>query len=78
MQMIKDILIAPSVNALFLTGILNLFIFVTVLTHMKKIINLPYYQKIMLLSIMTVAIGVHGLIHLGVEVNYNLNPYNWL
>lgn len=77
-MMFKEIFIAPSVNSLFLTGLLILFIFVTVLTNMKKIINLPYYQKIMLLSAITVAIGIHGLIHLGVEVNYNLNPYNWL
>lgn len=77
-MMLKEIFIAPSVNSLFLTGLLILFIFVTVLTNMKKIINLPYYQKIMLLSAITVAIGIHGLIHLGVEVNYNLNPYNWL
>jgi hypothetical protein len=75
--MLKEIFVAPSVNSLFFTGILLLLIFVTFLSNFKKIIALPYYQKIMLLSAITVAIGVHGLIHLGVEVNYNINPYNW-
>jgi uncharacterized membrane protein len=76
--MLQNILIAPSVNSLFVTGLLVLFIFITALTHVKQIIKLPYYQKIVLLSAMTVAVGIHGLIHLGVEVNYNLNPYNWI
>jgi len=31
----------------------------------------------MLLSTVTIAIGIHGLIHLGVEGQYNFNPYNW-
>ena len=39
---------------------------------------LNYYQKIMLLSTLTIAIGIHGLIHLGVEGQYNFNPYNWI
>lgn len=77
-MIIRNILIAPSVSSLFITGLLDLLIFITVLRNIKKIINLPYYQKIILLSAITVAIGIHGLIHLGVEVNYNLNPYNWL
>ncbi len=38
---------------------------------------LNYYQKLMLLSTITIAIGIHGLIHLGVEDQYNFNPYNW-
>jgi len=31
----------------------------------------------MLLSTVTNAIGIHGLIHLGVKGQYNFNPYNW-
>jgi hypothetical protein len=75
--MLSDILIAPSVNSLFVTGFLILFIFVTGIMNIKKIINLPFYQKIILLSTVSIAIGIHGLIHLGVEVNYNFNPYYW-
>jgi len=40
--------------------------------------RLNYYQQIMLLSSLTIAVGSHGLMHLGVEKQYNFNPYNWI
>jgi uncharacterized membrane protein len=46
--------------------------------NFNKIMTLGFYQKITLLSIITIAIGVHGIIHLGLEVNYGLNPYKWV
>jgi hypothetical protein len=67
--------IAPSFNSLFLTGILILSIFIIFFINFNKIMTLGFYQKITLLSIITIAIGVHGLIHLGLEVNYGFNPY---
>ena len=76
--MLSNTLVAPSVNSLFVTGFLLLAIFITVFNNYKRIINLNYYQKIMLLSTVTIAIGIHGLIHLGVEIQYNFNPYNWI
>lgn len=76
--MLKDILIAPSVNSLFFTGILLLAIFFTFVMNFKRIMRLDFYKKIILLSTLTIAIGIHGLIHLGVEDEYDLNPYKWL
>ncbi len=67
--------IAPSFNSLFLTGILILLILIIFVINFNKIMTLGFYQKITLLSIITIAIGVHGLIHLGLEVNYGFNPY---
>ena len=75
--MLSNTLVAPSVNSLFVTGFLLLAIFITVFNNYKRIMNLNYYQKIMLLSTLAIAIGIHGLIHLGVEKEYNFNPYNW-
>ena len=75
--MLSDILIAPSLNSLFITGILILFIFVIFITNYKQIIKLDYYRKITILSLITIAIGVHGLIHLGTETVYGFNPYKW-
>ena len=46
--------------------------------NFNKIMTLGIYQKITLLSIITIAIGVHGIIHLGLEVNYGFNPYKWV
>lgn len=68
----------PSLNSLFVTGLLLLFILLIVLTNLKKIINLDYYKQLSLLSLFVIAVGVHGLIHLGVETNYNFNPYVWV
>jgi hypothetical protein len=76
--MLSDILIAPSLNSLFITGLLLLCILITFIKNFNQISNLNYYQKIMLLSTITIAIGIHGLIHLGVEMQYNFNPYNWI
>jgi hypothetical protein len=75
--MLSNTLVAPSVNSLFVTGFLLLAIFITVFNNYKRIMNLNYYQKIILLSTLVIAIGIHGLIHLGVEKEYNFNPYNW-
>jgi hypothetical protein len=76
--MLSNMLVAPSVNSLFVTGFLLLAIFITVFNNYKRIMNLNYYQKIILLSTLTIAIGIHGLIHLGVEREYNFNSYNWI
>lgn len=73
--MLSRYLIAPSLNSLFFTGILLLFIFIIFVMNFNKVLKLNYYQKIILLSTMTIAIGIHGLIHLGVEQMYNFNPY---
>lgn len=75
--MLSTYLIAPSLNSLFVTGLLLLSIFIIFVKNYTRIINLNFYQKIILLSILTIAVGVHGLIHLGVEVQYNFNPYRW-
>ena len=75
--MLADYLIAPSLNSLFFTGLLLLVIFVIFIMNFRRIINLNYYQQLILLSTLTIATGMHGLVHLGVEKQYNFNPYNW-
>jgi hypothetical protein len=32
----------------------------------------------MILSQITMVIAIHGLLHLGLEVNYNYNPLKWV
>jgi len=75
--MLSDYLIAPSLNSLLVTGILILLILVTVIQNFRELLKLPVYQKLSLLCIITVAFGSHGLMHLGVEKQYNFNPYRW-
>lgn len=75
--MLSDYLIAPSLNSVFLTGIIILFVFVIFIKNFSKFLKLAYYDKLILLCSMSIAIGMHGMIHLGVETNYGFNPYNW-
>ncbi len=74
---LRDIFIAPSINSLFVTGLLLLFVFIIFLRNFNKIYNLNYYQQIILFSTISIAVGIHGLIHLGAETNYGFNPYTW-
>lgn len=76
--MLQDYLIAPSITSLFVTGFLLLSIFILIINNFKLIINLKLYEKIILLCILSITIGTHGLIHLGVEKEYGYNPYNWI
>ena len=40
--------------------------------------KLNYYQQITLLSLLTLAIGIHSILHLGGEIFYGVNPYKLL
>jgi len=76
--MLSNILIAPSINSLFITGMLLLFIFILIITNFNQLLKYTLYEKITMLSLIVIAIGIHGLIHLGVEQEYDFNPYNWV
>ena len=73
--MLSNIFIAPSLNSLFFTGGLLLFILVIFITNYKQFMRLDYYRKLNILSLFVIAIGIHGLLHLGLEKNYRFNPY---
>ncbi len=76
-KMLKTLLVAPSINSLFVTGFFVLFIIVILLSNIKYIMRLNPYQKLMIISLITIAIGTHGLLHLGLENVYGFNPYKW-
>ena len=76
--MLEDYLLAPSFSALFITGLILLFIVILLIKHYHSIMRMNYYEKIMLLTSLSIAVGSHGLMHLGVEKQYNFNPYRWL
>ena len=75
--MLADYLISPSLNSLILTGIIILSVFFIFIKNFRPFLKLPYYDKLILLCSMSIAIGMHGMVHLGVETNYGFNPYNW-
>ena len=70
--------LAPSLISLFLTGILLLTILYLFASNFNQFKKINIYQKLNLLCLLTIALGIHGLIHLGVETNYGFNPYNWI
>ena len=76
--MLADYFVAPSLSALFLTGVILLTVIILIVKNYKSIISLNYYKKILLLTGLSVTIATHGLIHLGVEQRYNFNPYTWI
>ena len=76
--MLSDYLIAPSLNALFLTGLLVMIITILFIFNIKQFLKIPNLKKITLLSSIAVAIGMHGMLHLGAEKQYNFNPYTWV
>jgi hypothetical protein len=76
--MLSDYLIAPSLNALFLTGILLMIITMLFIFNINQFLKITNFQKITLLCVMTSAIGIHGMLHLGAEKQYNFNPYKWI
>ena len=76
--MLSNILIAPSLSSLFVTGFFLLYIFYLLVKHFKQFVNLDFYRKTTLLALLVGAVGVHGLIHIGVEDSYNFNPYKWI
>ncbi len=70
-------LMAPSLNSLFVTGFLILSILVIFIRNYKQFMRLDFYRKLTILSLIATAVGIHGLIHLGVEKEYGFNPYKW-
>lgn len=66
----------PSYIALSISGLLLgiiLFIFIRDWYNNKEL-DTPTYQLLMLLSILSIAIGVHGIGHAYAEINFNFDP----
>jgi hypothetical protein len=75
--MLSNILVAPSLNSLFVTGFLLLLAVFIIVKYYKTIVKYTPYQKLVIITGFVIAIGIHGLIHLGVEKEYDFNPYKW-
>jgi len=71
-------LITPSINSLFITGVLILLLIIIIITNFSKLIKLDYYKQILLLCLLVISFGIHGLLHSSAEINYNFNPYKYI
>lgn len=73
--MLSYLIMAPSMNGLLLTGLLLLIILIIFAKNYDQFLKLNYYQQIALLTLLSLAIGVHSILHLGAETVYGFNPY---
>jgi hypothetical protein len=64
----------PSFYAHILNGLFLLLSAVILYNNYDKITKSSPYQLLTLTLIMSIAIGIHGLSHLGLETVYGFNP----
>jgi hypothetical protein len=68
-------MIAPSMMAHALNGLLMFAAVVIAYMNFRVLYKLDPYKKVMILLVFSVAIGIHALSHLGLESIYGLNPF---
>ena len=76
--MLPTLVMNPSMTGLILTGFLILIIVIIFAKNYTQFSKLNYYQQITFLSLLTLAIGIHSVLHLGAEIFYGVNPYKLL
>lgn len=64
----------PSLYAHIINGILLLVAFILLLKNYNSIKNIDKYKLIVLVLLFSIAAGIHGLSHLGLEKGYGYNP----
>ena len=67
-------LLAPSMMAHSLNGILMFAAVVVAYMNYRVLYNLDPYKKVLILLVFSIALGVHAMSHLGLESVYGLNP----
>jgi tetrahydromethanopterin S-methyltransferase subunit E len=68
-------MLPPSVIAHALNGVLMLAAIVVACINFSVLRRLDPYKLLMILLVFSIAIGIHGISHLGLEKIYGLNPF---
>jgi hypothetical protein len=68
-----NILLTPSLYAHVLNGLFLLFAFILLLQYGSRKSD-DYYKMLIIYLLFSIAIGIHGLSHFGLEIVYNYNP----
>jgi uncharacterized membrane protein HdeD (DUF308 family) len=63
----------PSFYAHLISGLLILFALLLLFFYYRKV-SLSFYQKLVLLLLIAIVIGIHGISHHQMEVDYHFNP----
>lgn len=64
----------PSYYALLITGILCFIVIVMCFNNFSQLKNQSSEKSITIITLIGILIGIHGLLHLGLEAIYNFNP----
>jgi hypothetical protein len=67
-------ILIPSFYAHIINGILLLVAFIILLQNYNSFKNMDKYRLIIIILLFSIAAGVHGLSHLGMEKIYGYNP----
>ena len=65
---------APSIYAHMMNAILLFISVILIYTNYSTISRLAATEKVKLVLLLSLAIGIHGLSHLGLEYVYKFNP----
>ena len=68
-----DILYAPSFYAHLLNGFFLVLSMIIFAVYIKKVNK---FNLLILLLLLSIAVGIHGISHIGLETKYGMYPYN--
>ena len=66
-----------SFISMSITDLILMFVIILMITNYKQIAKLPAIELASFLCVLSIAIGSHGLLHLGLEVAHDYNPLKW-
>jgi len=69
--------LTPSLISLTITGTILMFVIILMIINYKQIAKIPPIELASFLCVLSIAIGSHGLLHLGLEAVYGYNPLKW-
>ena len=69
-----NIFTKPSFYAHAINGLTILIVIILIFTNFNRLKKMDIYNIITLVISFGVLIGIHGLLHLGLETQYNYNP----
>jgi hypothetical protein len=66
----------PSIMAHVLNGMLLFAAIIYIFANIHKIRALDVYRIIVIIILLSIGLGVHGISHLGLEKEYNYVPFD--
>ena len=69
-----NIFTKPSFYAHAINGLTILIVIILIFTNFNRLKKMDIYNIITLVISFGILIGIHGLLHLGLETQYNYNP----